>query len=346
MTDDTIRTWTAAIPIPALVLDGQGQVLETNAALVALFGQIAVGRTYLTALRQPAVVQTIETCGRTRSPSEGMFETVGAQGEQRFKVTASPYGDAAQSRILVCFEDISHLHTAGRMRRDFVANVSHELRTPLTAVIGFIETLQGPARHDPKAQTRFLDLMLNEAQRMDRLVGDLLALSRVEASERVRPNLPVDLGAVLRGSFSTLQAEASKAQVALTLNLPDDGAQVLGDEDQLRQIFNNLIENAIKYGGAGGKVTVDVSDPLKDPQLRVMVHKVSVRDKGKGIATHHLPRLTERFYRVDQHRSREMGGTGLGLAIVKHILSRHRGRLEINSALGIGTDFHVFLPTV
>ena len=343
MTQRSFPSWIAAIPIPTLILDAQGQVLETNAPVVALFGQIVVGRTYLTALRQPAVVQTIESCGRTRMTSEGMFETVGAQGEQRFRVTASPFVDDDQDKIMVSFEDVSHLHTAGRMRRDFVANVSHELRTPLTAVIGFIETLQGPARHDPKAQTRFLDLMLNEAYRMDRLVGDLLALSRVEASERVRPNLSVDLGGVLRACFSTLQSSAGKAGVALTLNLPDGGASVLGDEDQLRQIFNNLVENAIKYGGAGGKVTVDVSDPIKDPQLRVMVHKISVRDQGKGIAAHHLPRLTERFYRVDQHRSREMGGTGLGLAIVKHILSRHRGRLEIDSAEGIGTDFRVFL---
>jgi two-component system phosphate regulon sensor histidine kinase PhoR len=217
-----------------------------------------------------------------------------------------------------------------------VANVSHELRTPLTALLGFIETLRGAARDDAVARERFLGVMEREAARMNRLVSDLLQLSRVEAAERVRPADPVDLAQVLAMTLTAVRPLAEAAGVELVFDAP--GSLVVpGDADQLTQVFQNLIENAVKYGGAGKRVTITLSQGDRGAE-------VAVRDLGEGIAAIHIPRLTERFYRVDSHRSREKGGTGLGLAIVKHIVNRHRGRLVIDSSEGKGSTFTVILP--
>ena len=246
--------------------------------------------------------------------------------------------------VLLSFQDITQLANASQMRRDFVANVSHELRTPLTALMGFIETLRGPARDDAAARDRFLGIMTGEAERMNRLVGDLLSLSRVESDERVRPTDKVDLRYVLQSTLRNLNPLADEANVTLVLLMGDDPMPLLGDTDQLLQVFTNLIENAIKYGGKGKKVEIQVEQTLRDPSLRGPAVQVTVRDHGPGIDPIHLPRLTERFYRADSHRSRALGGTGLGLAIVKHILNRHRGRLKISSSLGQGAKFIVILP--
>lgn len=256
--------------------------------------------------------------------------------EQVFQVTVSGQGAGL---VLCVFKDISAEEMAGAMRRDFVANVSHELRTPLTALMGFIETLKHAARDDPKARDMFLGIMEAEAGRMNRLVRDLLQLSRVEAEERVRPREAVELRGLLEGVISSLRgvAERTGDRVELT------GAAVTvpGDADQLTQVFTNLVENALKYGAAGQVVRVSLSaeETVRGPAVRV-----EVADEGEGIDPVHLPRLTERFYRVDTHRSREMGGTGLGLAIVKHIVSRHRGWLRIESEKGRGSRFQVVLP--
>jgi two-component system phosphate regulon sensor histidine kinase PhoR len=225
------------------------------------------------------------------------------------------------------------------MRRDFVANVSHELRTPLTALMGFIETLKHAAKDDPRAREMFLGIMEHEAGRMNRLVRDLLQLSRVEAEERIRPKDEVELRALLVGVISSLQGLAERA--GGRVELAGDPFTVPGDADQLVQVFTNLIENALKYGKAGQVVRVSLTpeDTVRGPAV-----KVEVADEGEGIDPVHLPRLTERFYRVDSHRSREMGGTGLGLAIVKHIVSRHRGFLRIESEPGEGSRFSVVLP--
>ncbi|RMD88657.1 MAG: two-component sensor histidine kinase, partial [Alphaproteobacteria bacterium] len=244
--------------------------------------------------------------------------------------------------VLVAAEDVSHLSDVAQQRRDFVANVSHELRTPLTALLGFIETLQGPARDDPAARARFLATMAREAERMNRLVCDLLSLSRVEAEERIRPTDPVDLAAVLGEVRAALAPAAEEAGATLDLALPEGRVTVPGDADQLMQVFLNLVENAIRYGGR--RVEVIMHPPAPEPMLRGEAVCVEVIDNGEGIAPEHVPRLTERFYRVDSHRSREMGGTGLGLAIVKHIVSRHRGRLRIASKPGEGSRFSVYLP--
>ncbi|MBS0565277.1 MAG: two-component sensor histidine kinase, partial [Proteobacteria bacterium] len=218
---------------------------------------------------------------------------------------------------LVYFIDRTELDQADAIRRDFVANVSHELRTPLTALVGFIETLRGAARNDPEARERFLTIMEREAGRMIRLVNDLLSLSRVEAEEHRRPSQTVDLLPVLRSVLLTERDRAGAAGVEMSLAPGGAPSLVVGDADQLTQVFLNLAENAIKYGAAGGRVLFRIEEIPREPKLRARALAVTVEDFGEGIDPLHLPRLTERFYRVDSHRSREKGGTGLGLAIVK-----------------------------
>lgn len=244
------------------------------------------------------------------------------------------------ARAIVSLEDISHIREAEQMRIDFVANVSHELRSPLTSLSGFIETLQGPAKNDPVARERFLDLMLNDAQRMSRLIGDLLSLSKLQASERVAPQDTVDVESILRRVVASLEPISNSEETKVTLSVPQKLPMVIGDADELTQVFQNLIENGIKYSTRETEVEVIAEvDPSHDNQLRI-----SIRDHGEGIDPQHIPRLTERFYRIDKGRSRDMGGTGLGLAIVKHILIRHRAYLHIDSKVGSGSIFSVFLP--
>jgi two-component system phosphate regulon sensor histidine kinase PhoR len=230
------------------------------------------------------------------------------------------------------------------MRRDFVANVSHELRTPLTSIMGFIETLRGPASDDAAARNRFLQIMTTEARRMHRLIEDLLSLSRVENQERIRPKDTVALGPLVLEACDAIRPVADAAGVVIKTSLPDDAVEIIGAVDQLWQVLRNLLENAIKYGASGGQVTVTLGAPTYDRDVLQNAVRISVADTGDGIAVHHIARLTERFYRVDNHRSREIGGTGLGLAITKHIITRHRGRLIVKSTLGQGSDFTVVLP--
>ncbi|KAB7616104.1 histidine kinase [Amylibacter sp. SFDW26] len=245
-----------------------------------------------------------------------------------------------KARAIISLEDISHIREAEQMRIDFVANVSHELRSPLTSLSGFIETLQGAAKDDPIARERFLDLMLNDAQRMSRLIGDLLSLSKLQASERVAPQETVNLDTILRRVVASLEPISNTEETSIVLFVSDNLPMVVGDADELTQVFQNLIENGIKYSKRGTEVIITAeADPSHDNQLRI-----SVRDHGEGIDPQHIPRLTERFYRIDKGRSRDMGGTGLGLAIVKHILIRHRAYLHIDSNLGLGSIFSVFLP--
>ena len=240
---------------------------------------------------------------------------------------------------VLSFEDISHIQEAEQMRHDFVANVSHELRSPLTAISGFIETLQGPAKGDEAAHKRFLGLMAKESERMARLIADLLSLSKLQSNERIAPVENTDVRDVLSRVQSTLSGFTEKHEINLEIQLPKKKRMVLGDSDDLTQVFQNLIENAVKYSTAGSKVTV-YFDKMKKGESHICIH---IKDSGDGIEASHIPRLTERFYRVDKGRSRAHGGTGLGLAIVKHILIRHRGRLEIKSELGKGSIFSVYL---
>ena len=249
--------------------------------------------------------------------------------------------DADGAAVVVLVEDHTRLARIERMRRDFVANASHELKTPLASLAGFIETLQGPAADDPEALGRFLPIMAVQAERMKRLVGDLTALSRIEMNEHVRPTGTVDLGALLHETVAGLAPVAEGAGVAIELGLPERGPRVVGEPDELGRLFANLIDNAVKYGGPPGPVRIGLA--AEEPGRGGMVG-VAVTDRGPGIAREHIPRLTERFYRVPGGGGAAREGTGLGLSIVKHILNRHRGDLAISSAPGEGARFTVWLP--
>ena len=330
----------AALPMPVLVIDSADRVRAVNPSLEAIFGPDLVGKHYISALRQPSVIAAITTLRGGGAASHVRFNGRDGERDTVYRVAISPAGQD----IVLSFEDQTASEDAGKMRRDFVANVSHELRTPLTALTGFIETLRGAARNDPKARDRFLEIMTNEAARMTRLVDDLLSLSRVEDDERVRPRESVDVAALITSVIKGLEPQAAAANVTVTMHNAGAGDTVPADAGQLGQVFTNLIENAIKYGASGGKVDVTIHARATDLRLRSEAVQIAVADYGEGIASHHIARLTERFYRVDNHRSRAVGGTGLGLAIVKHIVNRHRGRLQIESDVGKGTVFSVFLP--
>ena len=330
------------LPMPAMAIDGSERISAANTDARTLIGQGIVGRNFVTMLRQPALIETIEAVLRDSAPRTASYLANDGVQDTTYRVSVRPV--PAERILVLCFSDVTHLEQAGQMRRDFVANVSHELRTPLTALIGFIETLRGPAREDAAARDRFLDIMEGEAARMTRLVGDLLSLSRVEGDERVRPRDEVNLTELLGSVLRTLTPLADEADVKLVPDLGEQPVLMTGDADQLMQVFTNLIENAIKYGASGKKVDISLTITDRDPALRAPGIRVIVRDYGPGIDAVHLPRLTERFYRADSHRSRALGGTGLGLAIVKHIINRHRGRLRVESELGEGAQFMVILP--
>jgi two-component system phosphate regulon sensor histidine kinase PhoR len=333
-----------ALPVPVLVIGPTERIVLANDPARRLLPTGVVGRHYITALRQPSVLDAVEgvlSDGRRRQTAY----LGGEPGrESVWRVSAAAITLDEGRGCALTFEDVTAVEEAGRIRRDFVANVSHELRTPLTALLGFIETLRGPARDDADARDRFLAIMEREANRMVRLVQDLLSLRQVEDAERQRPTDPVALAPLMESVALALEPVAKAQGVTLRLEGPDTPVIVPGDAGQLRQVLTNLIENAIKYGGSGGAVDLRLSLPSQETMLRGDGVRLSVTDHGEGIAAHHIPRLTERFYRVDSHRSREVGGTGLGLAIVKHIVNRHRGRLRIDSKPGQGTTFTVILP--
>ena len=333
-----------AVPVAMLVVDQQARILGANEPAEALLGAIPGGRPFVTVLRHPEVNAALDAvlAGQDRARLDVTLNA----GDRRMSclVTVTRLQSPRLQGAAISIEDRSRDEETEQMRRDFVANVSHELRTPLTALMGFIETLRGPARNDPDARARFLDIMERECRRMNRLVADLLSLSRVEQDERRRPVQAVDLAGLLRAEVATLTPAAQELGVRLELSVTEDRLMVPGDADQLVQVFRNLIENGVKYGGSGGVVSVSLQHLAYEPVLRGPAWAVTVADRGEGIESQHLPRLTERFYRVDTHRSREKGGTGLGLAIVKHIISRHRGRLRVESEIGQGSRFTVILP--
>ena len=333
-----------AVPVPMVLIGRDERIAAANAPAQRLLGEGIVGRLYPTAFRQPALSDHIEAGLRHRRRGTGRHVILGATFETVYRVTVTPFGADGQNGVLCAFEDISEREQVGLLRRDFVANVSHELRSPLTALLGYIETLQGAARNDAAARDRFLGVMAREAGRMNRLVGDLLSLSRVQANERVRPTQRADIAALVRRVCDDLRDMAAANGSDLISSGAAEPAFLAMDADQITQVLTNLIENAVKYGGAGRRVSVTLSPIAHDPSLRRAAMRIDVTDQGAGIDTLHLPRLTERFYRVDSHRSREMGGTGLGLAIVKHIVNRHRGRLAIASVMGKGSTFSVILP--
>ena len=327
-----------AFPAPVILLDVQGRVSALNEGAEGFLGRGAVGRHHVSVLRQPRLLDAVEEALAGRSGTAPFVSQEGGL-DVSWLVAARPIRGGG---ALLVFEDRSRDDEIGQVRRDFVANVSHELKTPITALLGYIETLRGPARDDGAARERFLESMAREAGRMSRLVSDLLSLSRVEAEGRARPTGKVDLVPLARQVQRTFADRPDGGADRLALELTDS-AVVDGDRGQLEQVLSNLVENALRYAPAG-TVVLAVMGTREEPSLRGRGIRVSVSDAGPGIAAHHLPRLTERFYRIDSHRNREVAGTGLGLAIVKHIVARHRGRLSIESTVGKGSTFSVILP--
>lgn len=341
---DTVARLIAALPMAVITADAASRITGANAEARALLGEGIVGRPASSVLRNPAFLTALDQAlaGATRCTARLML--TGQAGNLSLIAHASAIPVEGGQGALVAFEDQTVTEQAESIRRDFVANVSHELRTPLTALVGFIETLRGAARNDATVRERFLGIMDREAGRMIRLVNDLLSLSRVESEERLRPSDQVEMTGLVRSVLTTLRPQAAEANVALMLEGATGPIHIPGDADQLTQVLQNLVENAVKYGGNGNVVTVRLSRLDREPVVRGSAIKIEVIDRGEGIESIHLPRLTERFYRVDTHRSREKGGTGLGLAIVKHIVNRHRGRMRIESEIGKGSNFIVILP--
>ncbi len=332
------------------VVDADRQILLINDAGRALFGDELVGVDLVQAIRNPRCLKAIAKVLEGRKKTQTVI-TLQNPVRTTYQVTVTRLGpriltgDEDEPRAVISLENISHIFEAEQMRSEFVANVSHELRSPLTALNGFIETLKGAAKDDDLARERFLDIMEQEARRMNRLIGDLLSLSKVEADAHIRPEEQVDLTPLIKQVITVLEPLAKRENVKLRLIIADDiETTVLGDHDQLQQVFVNLVENAIKYGGMGGLITIAISSKDKTAGIRSQALQIDIIDQGAGIKAEHIPRLTERFYRVDKGRSREKGGTGLGLAIVKHILARHRGRLQVTSEINKGSTFTVFLP--
>jgi two-component system phosphate regulon sensor histidine kinase PhoR len=329
-----------ALADPALIVDGPVAV-AANAAARALFGARVEGGDLRLVVRHPGVLDALNEC---RSSRASVTREINGMGESNsaWRMRAVPAG---QERVLILFDDITQTRLTERMRVDFVANASHELRTPLATLSGFIETLLGPAAEDEPARRRFLSIMANEANRMSRLIDDLLSLSRIELDKYVRPSATLDLTGVFSDVGRTLAMRLEQDQRRLLIDLPPGLPNVIGDRDQILQVLHNLVSNALKYGQSGTPITVRAVAEAATPAQPACV-RITVADLGEGIAPEHLPRLTERFYRVDSQRSRKMGGTGLGLAIVKHIVERHRGRLEVESQLGEGTSVSFTIPQV
>ncbi|HKT19892.1 MAG TPA: ATP-binding protein [Stellaceae bacterium] len=340
----------AALPEPLLLLDSNRRVVRANDAAAQLLGDRLVDRDLAGALRHPAVLTATDAALRGEGSRLVEFDIpspIERHLSARIAPLQPPTTEGAAAVLLL--HDLTDLKRSERLRADFVANASHELRTPLASLVGFIETLRGPAREDAAARERFLSIMAEQAARMSRLVDDLLSLSRIEMNEHRAPTGAVDIANVLRSVADTLEQRAAAREMSFIFDLPTDLPPVLGDADELTQVFQNLFDNAVKYGAAGTVVAVSARPssrtlPMSRLSQRSPAIAVAVRDQGPGIARDYLPRLTERFYRIDPARSRELGGTGLGLAIVKHIVSHHRGALDIESELGVGSVFTVHLP--
>ena len=335
------ETVIAAAPDPLILLDDRRRIVRANTAAVALVGSLSPPCDLAAVLRNPAVLAGADAVLRGEAARIVEFTlTVPVELQLRARFARLDRRALDGAVAVVTLHDVTELKRAEQMRADFIANASHELRTPLATLTGFIETLRGSARDDAEARERFLAIMGGQATRMTRLVEDLLSLSRIELNEHVLPQGRVTVAPLLQHLAETLELRAGERGMRIALSLPPDLPEVQGDRDELAQLFQNLLDNAIKYGRAETEISV-VAETTRRAAASFVA--VSVRDHGEGIAREHLPRLTERFYRVDTARSREMGGTGLGLAIVKHIVSRHRGRLEIESTPGKGSAFTVLL---
>jgi two-component system phosphate regulon sensor histidine kinase PhoR len=325
-----------ALPQPVFLVDKRCNVVVWNATAAKAFPGLAAGAPLAFAVRSPPLIDAVNaTLVDTTTRSVEVIER--ASVGRAFSATVTNVESGLPAMAAVILRETTQERAVEAMRADFVANASHELRTPLATIIGFVETLRGAARNDAVAREKFLDIIYTQARRMARLIDDLLSLSRIELKEHIAPSERVDLGQIVRDVSLALSEVARENGVELALKTDTATPVVQGDHDELASVVENLIENAIKYGKSGKRVEVRLSD-TPDGQLQL-----SVRDFGPGIPPQALPRLTERFYRVDNALSRSEGGTGLGLALVKHTVNRHRGRLEIESTLGEGTRATVTL---
>ena len=344
--EDTVRVFADTLTDPCFILDRRSVVVHRNAAAASQFANATVGNPIAFALRFPPLLTAIDAARRTGiSQTIELHETI--PNETWNKVVVAPLtegpvtDDVPPPLLVITMQSLTEAKRIDALRSDFIANASHELRTPLASLIGFIDTLLGPAARDAEARERFLNIMRAQAARMSKLIDDLLSLSRIEMRQHVRPTAAVDLALLLREVNEGLTAQAKDAAVEVAIDCPPGPTIVSGDRDELYEVFENLLENAIKYGGDGGKVEVALAPVTGRSGYDF---GVSVTDHGAGIEPEHVPRLTERFYRVDAENSRKKKGTGLGLAIVKHIINRHRGLLTIKSRPGAGTRVEVLLP--
>jgi len=330
---------------PTMVLDREGRVAAFNGAAASVAPALRLGEPALISLRTPELVDAIRRAGKQGEPQRvEFFDRVPL--DRWFEAFVTPVKlpglAAAADLLLITFNDLTPLRGVEQMRADFVANASHELRTPLAALLGFIETLQGPAKDDSVARDKFLGIMRAQAARMARLIDDLLSLSRLELNAHLQPNTPVELAPMVRQVLDGLMTLARDRKVEIKVTAPAEPLVVLGERDELVRALENLVENALKYGAAGKRV--DIALARGETRAGAPEVRIGVRDFGPGIPPEHLPRLTERFYRVDVADSRSQGGTGLGLALVKHVVNRHGGRLSIDSTPGAGAAFTMHLP--
>ncbi|MEP9396819.1 ATP-binding protein [Mesorhizobium sp. KR2-14] len=331
----------AAVADPLIVFDGAGAVVHANAAATVAFGALPPGILLLLKFRAPEMQEMIQAVLFGQAASRVIDYSERLPIERAFRVTASAVGRGTGLYVLV-FRDQSEARRIDRMRADFIANASHELRTPLASIAGFVETLRGPARDDAAARDQFLQIMQKQTARMSRLIDDLLSLSRLEMKPHLEPGERIDLRAVLENVIVSLSPVAQDAGLVIERAFPEEHIEVLGARDELFQVFENLLENACKYGQSGGRVVVSMAGPEASDEGEITV---TVRDFGPGIPEEHIPRVTERFYRIDSGAGNAQKGTGLGLAIVKHILTRHEARLTIRSSPGEGAAFTVHFPS-
>jgi two-component system phosphate regulon sensor histidine kinase PhoR len=347
MADRAVEAVVSGLPDPTIALTPDSLVVAFNASVQQITPGILRGEPISFALRVPNVLEAIRAVAASRQMRRTeFFQRVPT--DRWWEATIAPLvlpGEAPnldRNLVLLALRDLTPLRRVEEMRADFVANASHELRTPLASLSGFIETLQGPARNDAPSRDRFLAIMKEQATRMARLIDDLLSLSRIEQKAHIHPDNTADLVVIVREVADGLSPLAGERGVEIKIADQARSLVVSGDRDELIRVFENLIENALKYGAPGKRVDITLGREPATGEARDAI--VSVRDYGPGIAPEHLPRLTERFYRVDIGESRAQGGTGLGLALVKHILNRHRGRLMIESTPGSGANFSVRLP--
>jgi two-component system, OmpR family, phosphate regulon sensor histidine kinase PhoR len=336
------KTLIDGLPDPAILLSRDATIIAFNEKAGDLFGGLKPGFHISSAMRNPQVLDAVTDCSPA-NPLQTVVFSDRVPVERYMAATVSflntrPTIDAPA--ILVFLRDLTEQRRLDQLRSDFIANASHEIKTPLTSLVGFIETLQGAARNDEAARNRFLAIMAKQAERMARLIDNLMSLSRVEMHAHLKPQDSVAISELVAQARDALEPMASEANVSVKVTSDANGATVLGDRDELTQVFLNLLHNAIKYGKPDGIVNVEVR---RHQNGRVPMIAITIEDDGPGIGSQHLPRLTERFYRVPGSIALEKGGTGLGLAIVKHVVNRHRGELRIVSEEGAGSKFTVLL---